>query len=71
MFFQTNEGRLHAGRIAGALYMIAIVPVCVHFRDPILFRWDHVCFGLVAMLRREAVESFEKCSIRLQLSALL
>jgi hypothetical protein len=27
-FFQISEGRLHAGRIAGLLYVVALVPGC-------------------------------------------
>jgi hypothetical protein len=30
-FFQTNEGRLHTGRIAGFIYVLALVPGCRDF----------------------------------------
>jgi hypothetical protein len=51
MFFQTSEGQLHAGRIAGALYIVGIAPRCVELHDPSCFAgitfvtgwW--LCFG--------------------------
>lgn len=36
-FFKTSEGRLHAGRIAGVVYTIAVLPGCLillHSADP-------------------------------------
>ena len=30
-FFQTSEGRLHTGRAAGLLYVLALVPGCREF----------------------------------------
>jgi hypothetical protein len=30
-FVQTNEGRLHIGRIAGLIYILALVPGCREF----------------------------------------
>jgi hypothetical protein len=51
MFFQTREGRLHTGRIAGALYVIVAAPGCIVSPDRICFAritciagwW--LCFG--------------------------
>jgi hypothetical protein len=51
MFFQTREGTLHTGRIAGALYVIGIAPECIHSHDRYCFAgitfimgwW--LCFG--------------------------
>jgi hypothetical protein len=30
-FFQTSEGRLHAGRLAGVVYTVALLPGCYLF----------------------------------------
>ena len=30
-FFQTSEGRLHAGRLAGVIYTVALLPGCYLF----------------------------------------
>ena len=32
-FFRTSEGRLHAGRIAGIIYLVGLLPGCEFFRD--------------------------------------
>jgi hypothetical protein len=34
-FFQTSEGRLHAGRIAGLLYVVALAPGCILVVEPL------------------------------------
>ena len=51
MFFRTDEGRPHIGRICGLLYLVGFTPQCIEFRDPYCFAgltfiagwW--LCFG--------------------------
>lgn len=34
-FFETNEGRLHTGRIGGLIYILALLPGCFHVTEPL------------------------------------
>jgi len=34
-FFQTSEGRLHTGRIAGLILVVGLVPGCLEVVDPL------------------------------------
>jgi hypothetical protein len=43
-FFQTNEGRLHTGRIAGFLYVVALVPGCREFLVMEPLCWMRITF---------------------------
>ena len=37
MFFETEEGGLHGGRIAGLIYPLGLAPECIHFPDSYCF----------------------------------
>ena len=58
-FFRTNDGRPHSGRIAGAIYIAALIPGCREFPDPLC--WMRILFTAgwwIAFCPKRSVGSF-------------
>jgi hypothetical protein len=69
-FFQTSEGRLHVGRIAGLVYVVGLVPGCRELEALCLMRIIFTAGWWLPLARSGPRTLCQKWSIPLELSGL-